>query len=634
MNLSVVETADAIRLVESSEPDKTAFERLYRSFHPRLVRLLRRRTGDPALAEDLAQETLLRAYIHLESFDPARPQWPWLKTIATRLAIDHARCNGREILRESESHGHADDLNHEEDGVLRVAMENLTRSQRIALSLRYLDDWKSSEAAIFLGINRVAFEQLLVRARRRLRAEYVRLSEKALGIILLPYRKMRRLLSRFAHHVRETVSTLGPTGGIGVDAAAQLTSSVLAVITAAAVVGSSLPTMSEEFAREAPARSTSDRALSPGRGGPAGPGGSGAGEAADASGGAASSNSETDPETIAKKLTNPTDGVREPEDAPITSIAFGPGSGNDQTIYAAGRVPCASPCDRVLFRSSDGGASWSRLEARGFLGDSLIIPSGGDGRTIFAMGPAGLQVSRDAGAHFELAAVVGAPFTVGSAAVSPAFFQGDPSVLIGAQTLTRYRDDTRTVEPYLAVMTGPLNPVYSPGYPADPRIFVGGVRVHPESNEALAVIHTCIDAVCKELTLEGAYFTPKVRLADNFSQTELVLAFTATKLFLSRDGAQSFATVPIPTGAATVQDVAYTNTGVLFAATTTTPIGMGGGLLQSYDGGASWESSNTTLFDKGTAVIATDSNRFLVALADKGLACSSDGGVTWARRCS
>jgi RNA polymerase sigma-70 factor, ECF subfamily len=48
--------------------------------------------GDRALAEDLVQETLVRAWRHLDRLDPsAAPVRPWLFTVAQRLAIDAYR---------------------------------------------------------------------------------------------------------------------------------------------------------------------------------------------------------------------------------------------------------------------------------------------------------------------------------------------------------------------------------------------------------------------------------------------------------------------------------------------------------------------------------------------------------------
>lgn len=153
-----------------------AFAALYREYFARLVRLCRARTGDLATAEDLAQEALLRALNHMDRFQVDRPMWPWLKTIAIRLTIDYSRqrrpepcedpCEGRSVT---------DDTGWLEEGpILNEALAGLPARQRVALQLRYLDDWSPAEAAAALGLTRPAFDQLLFRARGKLRTEYRR----------------------------------------------------------------------------------------------------------------------------------------------------------------------------------------------------------------------------------------------------------------------------------------------------------------------------------------------------------------------------------------------------------------------------------------------------------------------------
>ena len=57
-----------------------------------LAYALRLCDGDRALAEDLVQETLVRAWRHLDRLDPAAgPVRPWLFTVAQHLAIDAHR---------------------------------------------------------------------------------------------------------------------------------------------------------------------------------------------------------------------------------------------------------------------------------------------------------------------------------------------------------------------------------------------------------------------------------------------------------------------------------------------------------------------------------------------------------------
>jgi RNA polymerase sigma-70 factor (ECF subfamily) len=70
--------------------DAAAFDelvlRFYRPVHRFCWRLLR--SPD---AEDLVQDTFVRAFVHFERFDPERPLLPWLIAIARRLCLDVLR---------------------------------------------------------------------------------------------------------------------------------------------------------------------------------------------------------------------------------------------------------------------------------------------------------------------------------------------------------------------------------------------------------------------------------------------------------------------------------------------------------------------------------------------------------------
>jgi RNA polymerase sigma-70 factor, ECF subfamily len=67
------------------------FERIYRRYHSDIRALCARLVGDRHRAEDLAQETFVRAFKHLDGFERGRSYWPWLSTIARRLCVDELR---------------------------------------------------------------------------------------------------------------------------------------------------------------------------------------------------------------------------------------------------------------------------------------------------------------------------------------------------------------------------------------------------------------------------------------------------------------------------------------------------------------------------------------------------------------
>lgn len=153
------------------------FDDLFREFFPRIVALTSTVTRDSTRAEDVAQETLFRLHARAPSLDFREPIWPWLKTVAMRLAIDHVRKDSRETATEPHLVGGrtntsgANDRYWCDDGPqLILALNRLPVRQRLAITLRYLKDKDPSDSATVLGLSKRAFEQLLFRGRRNLLA--------------------------------------------------------------------------------------------------------------------------------------------------------------------------------------------------------------------------------------------------------------------------------------------------------------------------------------------------------------------------------------------------------------------------------------------------------------------------------
>jgi len=71
--------------------DTAAFARLVERHQASVRHVARRLLGDDAEAEDAAQETFLRAYRQLGSYDPHRRFEPWLLSITSHYCIDRLR---------------------------------------------------------------------------------------------------------------------------------------------------------------------------------------------------------------------------------------------------------------------------------------------------------------------------------------------------------------------------------------------------------------------------------------------------------------------------------------------------------------------------------------------------------------
>ncbi|MGA2031754.1 MAG: sigma-70 family RNA polymerase sigma factor, partial [Thermoguttaceae bacterium] len=127
-------------------------------------------------AEDLCQDTFLRAYQGLGQY---RSRWPfaaWLFTIARRVSINHYRRPRATIdARALEAAQAADPLPLEiiiaEESRRRLwdlAAQTLSEEQTTALWLFYVEQMPVEQVAWVLGFSRVAVKTMLFRARRRL----------------------------------------------------------------------------------------------------------------------------------------------------------------------------------------------------------------------------------------------------------------------------------------------------------------------------------------------------------------------------------------------------------------------------------------------------------------------------------
>lgn len=147
-------------------------DRLFREYHQPVVRYLTRRLGDRDLAEELAQETFIRALRHA----PVSNERAWIFAVATNLVRDEARRDSRErqrlslLRRESATHVEPEITAIErmqEQALARRAVDALAERDRMALLLRE-EGLDYHEIAAALGLSVGSVGTTLSRARRRL----------------------------------------------------------------------------------------------------------------------------------------------------------------------------------------------------------------------------------------------------------------------------------------------------------------------------------------------------------------------------------------------------------------------------------------------------------------------------------
>lgn len=180
-------TMDDTRLVSAARAgDRSAFTELYerhsRKVLPRIYRIVKNRED----AEDVLQDAVLSAFVHLKSFEGRSNFTSWLTRIAINSALMVLRKRrGAEIsieqLRDDsknprtwEPQGHSETpeacyARRESEELLRNAIQRLPFIFRDSLELQHAREYSSSQVAEELGVSVSAAKSRLMRARRTLR---------------------------------------------------------------------------------------------------------------------------------------------------------------------------------------------------------------------------------------------------------------------------------------------------------------------------------------------------------------------------------------------------------------------------------------------------------------------------------
>lgn len=171
-------TDEAAWIAEAGRGDQAAFTHLVEAYQTPVYNLAYRMLGNRDEAEEAAQETFLRAYIHLRSFDPNRPFRSWLFSIASHYCIDRLRRQRmvwvplEDELMSVERPGRDDPgpearvVRAEQRVQVQGLLMTLSPTDRAAVTLRYWYDCSYEEIAHTLGLTVSAVKSRLHRARR------------------------------------------------------------------------------------------------------------------------------------------------------------------------------------------------------------------------------------------------------------------------------------------------------------------------------------------------------------------------------------------------------------------------------------------------------------------------------------
>jgi RNA polymerase sigma-70 factor (ECF subfamily) len=391
----------------------------YESFFGLVYATCLKRLGQPADAEDAAQEVFLRAAPHLMRIRGS--VLGYLLVTAQRVCTDRQRAERRAhrlvgvISRESRIVDATEVAVDAAD--IAAALGSLTAEEQSLLALVH-DGYSYDEVGSRLGRTVPAVRNMLTRTRHKARLAVGRGTPLSAGAMLVAW--WRRRLGRRVTSAPSMAMT------------ATLSVALLSPFLFGGGVGS-IPPLTIDDPHSAP------RAGGPGVAAvqPA---------AASRSGGAVATAAVAAPHPPASAQGSVIDRLTG-RDAPQSSVQFEEITASqpspNQTVFAWGTAVQGCQCP-VLYSSSDSGRSWQRLDRAGYLGGRVLIPDGYPSNpTLFAIGSYGLQRSDDGGQLWAL---------IAPAAVSATLLHGrQPGhttvLVLEQQALLVYHEDSGLMTP-------------------------------------------------------------------------------------------------------------------------------------------------------------------------------------------
>jgi len=172
---------DAALVAASQKGDQVAFGEIVRRYQRAIHRLAWSLTRNASDADDLAQETFVRAWGAIGRFETGQPLYPWLARIVTNQAFSLFRHRRRRpetsiepLVEAGRQWGVEDDpaehsARSERDTLLRDCFGQLAEEHQVVLALRAVQDLSYDEIASTLSVPIGTVMSRLSRARAELK---------------------------------------------------------------------------------------------------------------------------------------------------------------------------------------------------------------------------------------------------------------------------------------------------------------------------------------------------------------------------------------------------------------------------------------------------------------------------------
>lgn len=172
-----MEWTDQAAAEEARKGNQLAFRVLVERHSRSVFRLAFRMTGNEQDAEDMVQETFLRAFKQLHRFDGRAAFGTWLYRITANCSLDLIRARrvrgesqpGLDIAQSPDPSPERVTRSRQLADMLDQALEQLSETERTAFLLRHYEGCNIEEIAKVLGVKNGAAKHSIFRAVQKLR---------------------------------------------------------------------------------------------------------------------------------------------------------------------------------------------------------------------------------------------------------------------------------------------------------------------------------------------------------------------------------------------------------------------------------------------------------------------------------
>lgn len=166
----IAASEDARLVLRARGGDANAFEALAARHVRTVLGLIRQSVRDEHVAQDVAQESFLSAYVHLNQLDDPHKFAAWLYRIALRQALKcPARSMTSAVDEQDDAAGRDEEMQDERRRAVRAAVGELEEPYRLVVTLRYLEGLDAAEIAERIGVAHGTVRSWLSRVRPILR---------------------------------------------------------------------------------------------------------------------------------------------------------------------------------------------------------------------------------------------------------------------------------------------------------------------------------------------------------------------------------------------------------------------------------------------------------------------------------